>query len=86
MNITGHHVLRWVAIGAIAIAIPRLALAFDSVNGLAFKLAMGPTSAAQKSQSLPATSENTVATCTPSEGTCPKPHRRKRAGSTAHSK
>jgi hypothetical protein len=30
MNIAGPHVLRLVAIGAIAFAIPRLALAFDS--------------------------------------------------------
>jgi hypothetical protein len=48
MNIMSRHVLRLMGIGAVAIAIPQLASAFDSGNGDAFKLAMGPTSAAQK--------------------------------------
>jgi hypothetical protein len=72
----GRHVLRLMGIGAVAIAIPQLASAFDSENGAAFKLAMGPTSAAQKNQSPSKTSDNTDTKCTPSEGTCPKPHHR----------
>src|ERR1700731_763549 len=40
MNIMGRHVLRLMEIGAVAIAIPQLASAFDSENGAAFKLAM----------------------------------------------
>jgi hypothetical protein len=76
MNIMGRHVLRLMEIGAVAIAIPQLASAFDSENGAAFKLAMGPTSAALKNQTPSATSDNTGTKCSPSEGTCPKPHRR----------
>jgi hypothetical protein len=88
MNIMSRHVLRLMGIGAVAIAIPQLASAFDSGNGDAFKLAMGPTSAAQKNQSPPTTSDNTGTKCTPSEGTCPKPHRSKRmsAGSAAQAR
>jgi hypothetical protein len=51
MNIMGRYVLRLMGIGAVAIAIPQLASAFDSENGAAFKLAMRPTSAALKNQS-----------------------------------
>ena len=78
MNIMGRHVLRLMEIGAVAIAIPQLASAFDSVNGAAFKLAMGPTSAALKNQPPSTTYDNinTGAKCTPSEGTCLKPHHR----------
>ena len=76
MNIMGHHVLQLVGIGAVAIAIPQPASAFDSENGAAFKLAMGPTSAALKNQSPSKTSDNTGTKCSPSEGTCPKPHHR----------
>jgi hypothetical protein len=76
MNIMGRHVLRLMGIGAVSIVIPQLALAFDSGNGASFKLAMGPTSAAQKNQSPPTTSDNTGTKCSPSEGTCPKPHHR----------
>jgi hypothetical protein len=78
MNIMGRHVLRLMEIGAVAfaIAIPQLASAFDSENRAAFKLAMGPTSAALKNQSPSKTSDNTGIKCTPSEGTCPKPHHR----------
>jgi hypothetical protein len=47
MNIMGRHVLRLMGIGAVAIAIPQLASAFDSENGAAFKLAMGSTIAAK---------------------------------------
>jgi hypothetical protein len=77
MNIMGRRVLRLVGIGAIALAIPQLALA------------MGPTSAAQKNQGPSASSDTTVATCSISEGTCAKPHHRhksKHAVSAAQSK
>jgi len=74
MNIMGRHVLRLMGIGAVAIAIPQLASALDSENGAAFKL--GPTSAALKNQTPSTTSDNTGTKCTPSEGTCPKPHHR----------
>ena len=89
MNIMGRLVLRLVGIGAVAIEIPQLAPAFDSENGSAFKLAMGPMSAAQKNQGPQTTSDNTVTKCAPSEGTCPKPHyrsKRRRAGSAAQSR
>ena len=87
MNIMVRHVLRLMEIGAVAaaIAIPQLASAFDSENGAAFKLAMGPTSAALKNQNPSKTSDNTGTKCTPFEGTCPKPHHRSKrmsAGST----
>jgi len=74
MNIMGRHVLRLMAIGAVAIGIPQLASAFDFENGAAFKLAMGPTSAALKNQSASTTSDNTGTKCPPSEVTCPKLH------------
>jgi uncharacterized protein (DUF3084 family) len=76
MDIIGRHVLRLMGIAAAAIAIPQLASALDSGNGATFKLAMGPTSAAQKNQTLPTTSDNTGTKCSPSEGTCPKAHHR----------
>ncbi len=76
MNIMGRHMLRLMGIGAFAIAIPQLASAFDSENGAAFKLAMGPTSAALKNQTPSTTSDNTGTKCIASEGTCPKPHHR----------
>jgi len=74
MNILGRCILRLVAIGAIAI--PQLASAFDSGSGAAVKLAMGPTSAAQKNQRVQTASDSTVAKCVPSGGTCPKSHHR----------
>jgi len=80
MNIMGRHVLRLMEIGAVAVAvaivIPQPASAFDSENGAAFKLAMGPTSAALKNQTPSTTSDDTGTKCTPSEGTCPKRHHR----------
>jgi hypothetical protein len=76
MNIMGRYVLRLMGIGAVAIAIPQLASAFDSGNGAAFKLAMGPTSAAQKNQNPSTASDNAGTKCIPSEGTCPKSHHR----------
>lgn len=88
MNSMGRYVLRLVVFGAIAIANPRLALATDAENGPAFKLAMGPTSAAQKNQGL-STKSDTTADCVPSEGACAKPHhhsKSKRAGSAAPSR
>jgi hypothetical protein len=79
VDIIGRRVLRLVAIGAAAIAIPHLASAFDSESGAALKLAMGPTSAVQKNQSMRTASDNTATKCVPSEGTCPKlQHRSKR--------
>jgi hypothetical protein len=58
-NIMGRHVLRLVGIGVVAIAIPQCASAFDSASGAAFKLAMGPTSAAQKRGGPPAAADTT---------------------------
>jgi hypothetical protein len=78
MNIMGRCVLRLMGIGAVAITIPQPASAFDSENGAAFKLAMGPTSAALKNQTPSTTSDNTGTNCSPSEGTCAKPHHRSR--------
>lgn len=89
MNIIGRNVLRLVGIAAIAVSIPQLAPAFDSGNGAEFKLAMGPTSAAQKNQSLSTKPDTSVANCSPSEVTCTKPLHRsksKRAGSAAQSR
>jgi hypothetical protein len=83
MNIMGRHVLRLMGIGVVAVAIPQPASAFESVNGASFKLAMGPTSAAQKNQSLSTMSDNTGTKCTPSEGACPKPHHRSKHMSAA---
>jgi hypothetical protein len=77
MDIMDRRALRLVGIGAIAIAIPQLALA------------MGPTSAAQKNQNSSTSSGTTVANCSLSEGTCAKPHHRhksKRAVSAAQSR
>jgi hypothetical protein len=68
MDIMGRRVLRLVAIGAIAIAIPQLASA------------MGPTSAAQKNQNPATSSDTTVANCSLSEGICAKPHQYYRLG------
>jgi hypothetical protein len=73
MNIMGRYVLRLVGIGAVVIATPHLASAFDSERGTAFRLAMGPMSAAQKNQKAQTRSESTVTKCIPSKGTCPKP-------------
>jgi hypothetical protein len=84
MNVMSRYVLQLMGIGAVTIAIPQLASAFDSVNGAAFKLAMGPTSAALKNQPPSTTYDNinTGAKCTPSEGTCLKPHHRSKRMST----
>jgi hypothetical protein len=65
MNIRGRHALRLIGIGAFAIAIPQFASASDSTDGAALKLAMGPTSAAQKNQSAQATSDTPVPTPRP---------------------
>jgi hypothetical protein len=82
MNIMDRYVLRLMGIGTVAIAIPQLASAFDSENGAAFKLAMGPTSAALKNQTPSTISDNTCTKCTPSDGNCPKPHHRSKRMST----
>ena len=66
MNITSRRVLRLAGIGVFAIAVPQLASAFDSGSGTAFKMAMGPTSAAQKSQGPSKATDDTAAP--------PKPH------------
>jgi hypothetical protein len=80
MKIMGRHIMRLMGIGAIAIAIPQFASAADFESGAALKLAMGPTSAAQKNQGAGTTSDSPVAKCIPSEGTCPKPrHHAKRS-------
>jgi hypothetical protein len=89
MDIMGRRMLRLLGIGALAIAVPQLALASDSGNGATLKLAMGPTSAAQKNQGPSTASGSTVANCSLSEGTCDKPHQRhktKRALSAAQSR
>ena len=67
MNNMSRHILRLVGIGVFAVVIPQLASASDFGNSTALKLAMGPTSAAQKNQG-PATMD------TPD--TAPKPHHR----------
>jgi hypothetical protein len=89
MNIMGRHVLRLMGIGAVAIAIHQPASAFESGNGAAFRLAMGPTSAAQKNQGLSTTSDNPGTECIPPAGACPKPHHRPKrmsAGSAAQAR
>jgi hypothetical protein len=91
MNIMGRRVPRLVGIGAIAIAIsiPQLASAFDSGNGAEFRLAMGPTSAAQKNQNSSTTPDTTVTSCSPTEAACAKPFHRsrsKRVSSAAQSR
>jgi hypothetical protein len=74
MNVMLRHVLRLAAIGAVIFATLQLASAFNCETGGAVKLAMGPTSAPQKSSStwgtLPATP------CGPSEQPCAKPRYR----------
>lgn len=76
MNVMRRHVLRLVGIGAVTIAVLQLASAFGAESGAAFKLAMGQLSAPQKRGGPPTAPDNTVITCTPSEGPCPKPHHR----------
>ncbi len=61
MNNASRHVLL-VAIGAFAIAVPQPGSASDVENGTAFKLAMGPISAAQKNQGATAHSDEVVPT------------------------
>ncbi len=65
MNIMGRRALRLIGIGAVAIAIPQFASASDSVEGATLKLAMGPTSAAQKNQGAQSTSDTPVPTPKP---------------------
>jgi hypothetical protein len=60
MKIIGRQALRLIGIGAFAIAIPQFASAADSAGGAAFKVAMGPTSAAQKNQSAQSTSDTPI--------------------------
>jgi hypothetical protein len=58
MNIMSRYALRLVGIGAFAIAFPQFGSASDSENRAT--VAMGPTSAAQKNQGQPTTSDTTV--------------------------
>jgi hypothetical protein len=84
MDIMRRQLLRLSGIGAIIMAIPQLASATDSETDGAFKLAMGPVSAPLKTGGPPSAPGNTIVTCLPSEGPCPKPHhrsKRRRAGS-----
>jgi len=75
MDMMRRQLLRMVGIGSVAIAIPRLAWSSEPGSGAAFKLAMGPMSAAQKNQhQAPTISDDAVRKCDPA--TCPKPHRR----------
>jgi hypothetical protein len=60
MNNLPRRILRLVAIGAFAIAVPQLAAASDFENSAPFRLAMGPMSAAQKNQGTPAKSDDVV--------------------------
>jgi hypothetical protein len=57
MNIVPRHVEQLAAICALAIASPQPASASGSGNGAAFRLAMGPMSAAQKNQGTPGKSD-----------------------------
>jgi hypothetical protein len=59
MNNVSRHVLL-VAIGAFAIAVPQPSRASDFGDGVTFKLAMGPMSAAQKNQGMAAKSDEVV--------------------------
>ena len=63
-----------VGIGSVALVIPSLARASESGNGAAFKLAMGPMSAAQKNQHPEPGMSDDAKKCDPE--TCPRPHRR----------
>jgi hypothetical protein len=76
MNGMRFHLLRLAGIGAVAIAVPQLASASDDASAVV-RLVMGPMSAAQKNQGgHDAISENKVPGCSPSKGTCGKPHHR----------
>jgi hypothetical protein len=84
MDLMRRQLLRLSGIGAIIVAIPRLASATDAETNGPFKLAMGPVSAPLKTGGPPSAPGNTNVTCTPSEGPCPTPHhrsKRRRAGS-----
>ena len=74
MNVMLRNVLRLAAIGAVIFATPHLASAFSSETSGAVKLAMGPTSAPQKSSSTWGTPPAT--TCATSETPCAKPRYR----------
>jgi len=76
MNSMRRHLLRLAGIAVVAIALPQLASASDDANGGAFRLAMGPTSAAPKNQGRPAMSEQPATKCDPAVATCRKPHHR----------
>jgi hypothetical protein len=70
-------------------ATPRLASAINPETEGAFKLAMGPVSAPLKMGGPRSVPGNTIVTCMPSEGPCPKAHhrlKRGRAGSAVPAK
>ena len=50
MNMQFLRASRVIAVGALAVILPALACASDVDRGAGFKMAMGPTSAAQKNQ------------------------------------
>ena len=83
MDIMRRAVLRLAGIGAITIAAPQLASGLDPERSPALKLAMGPTSAAQKPGGPPTAPANPVPTCQSPDVVCTTPHhhsKRRRAG------
>ena len=66
------HILRLVALAAIAIAAPQVAQAFDADDGPRIKLAMGPMSAPLKNQGTQ------TAAADPPVVTAPRPYHRNR--------
>jgi hypothetical protein len=73
MNVTRRRVLRSLGLGAAAVALPKLAFAFDSGTGAQLKLAMGPTSAAQKPGGPVPHPDAVVIPCGYVGGPCVKP-------------
>lgn len=80
MDMMRRQLLRLSGIGAVIMAIPQLASATDSETDGTFKLAMGPVSAPLKMGGPPSAPGNTVVTCMPSKGPCPKLHHRSKRG------
>jgi hypothetical protein len=89
MDIMRRQLIRLSAIAAAIVAAPRLASAINPETAGAFNLAMGPVSAPLKMGGPPSAPGNTIVTCTPSEGSCQKPHhrlKRRRPGSDVPAK
>ena len=78
MNVMRRRVLQLAGIAAITIAIPLSAWAIDYGTIGAVKLAMGPTSAAQKPGGPVASTNNPASLCSPFERPCSMPHSRSR--------